>query len=173
MQPKYYGIMYEYHVTDRSCDQFINWIDQPLFILCLPSNGQAQTWKALYINVMFSNDIKLRNFILAALTVLRSMAWGTNDKWESRACDRQNIGKVDHCLICMLQSPFYQHYDNLFDWWMDWKNFFCNVQHFFYFSEAQFQHMNIFRPAYSIFWMWNGSPMISPLLRKSTFQLFT
>ena len=40
-------------------------------MLRLSSNGQAHTWKVLYINVMLSNDIKLMNFILAALTVLR------------------------------------------------------------------------------------------------------
>ena len=44
-----------------------------LLVLRLSSNGQAQTWKALYINVMFSNDIKLMNFLLAALTVLRKL----------------------------------------------------------------------------------------------------
>ena len=41
-----------------------------LLVLRLSSNGQAQTWKALYINVIFSNDIKLIIFLLAALTVL-------------------------------------------------------------------------------------------------------
>ena len=42
-----------------------------LLVLRLWSNGQAQTRKALYINVMFSNDIILMSFLLAALTVLR------------------------------------------------------------------------------------------------------
>ena len=44
-----------------------------LLVLRLLSNGtgQAQTRKALYINVMFLNVIKLMNFLLAALTVLR------------------------------------------------------------------------------------------------------
>ena len=35
-------------------------------VLRLSSNGQAQTSEALYIN-MFSNDINLMNFLLAAL----------------------------------------------------------------------------------------------------------
>ena len=43
-----------------------------LLVLRSSSNGQAQAWKALYINVMFSNDIKLMNSLLAALTVLRT-----------------------------------------------------------------------------------------------------
>ena len=42
-----------------------------LLVLRLSSNGQAQTRKALDINVFFSNDIKLMSFLLAALTVLR------------------------------------------------------------------------------------------------------
>ena len=76
MWPKYYGIIYEYHVTDTSCDQFINRIGQPQYLLFTPAtfvkyNDQAQTWKSLYINVMFSNDTKLMIFLLAALTVLR------------------------------------------------------------------------------------------------------
>ena len=59
---------------------FNNWIDSKilyiyntyfLLVLRLSSNGQAQTWKALYVNAMISNDIKLMNFLLAALTVLR------------------------------------------------------------------------------------------------------
>ena len=33
MWPKYYGIIYEYHVTDTSCDQFINRIGQPQYLL--------------------------------------------------------------------------------------------------------------------------------------------
>ena len=41
-----------------------------LIVLRLSSYGQAPTWKALYINVMFSNDIKLMNVLLDALTVL-------------------------------------------------------------------------------------------------------
>ena len=77
MWPKYYGIIYEYHVTDTSCDQFIKRTGQPnnyfLLVLRLSSIDQAQTWKALYINVMVSNDTKLMNFLLAAFTVLRCM----------------------------------------------------------------------------------------------------
>ena len=41
-------------------------------MLPLSRNGQAQTRKALYINVMFSNDIKLMSFLLADLTLLRT-----------------------------------------------------------------------------------------------------
>ena len=50
-------------------------------MLCLLTNGQAQTRKALYINVMFSNDIKLMSFLLAALTVLRSSLFLFKIKW--------------------------------------------------------------------------------------------
>ena len=42
-------------------------------MLRLSRNSQAQTRKALYIKVMFSNDIKLMSFLLAALTVLRTV----------------------------------------------------------------------------------------------------
>ena len=52
----YYGIIYEFHVTDTLCDQFIEPVNPNtyfLLVLRLSSNGQAQTWKALYINVMF------------------------------------------------------------------------------------------------------------------------
>ena len=34
-----------------------------LLVLRLSSNGQAQTWKTLYLIVMFSNDIKPKNFL--------------------------------------------------------------------------------------------------------------
>ena len=44
-----------------------------LLVLRLSSIGHTQTWKALYLNVMFSNDIKPIYFLLAALTVLQSL----------------------------------------------------------------------------------------------------
>ena len=78
MWPKYNGIIYEYHVTDTLCDlESVNPNKYFLLVLRLSSNGQAQTWKAVNINVMFSNDIKLMNFLLAALTLLRNIyiAW--------------------------------------------------------------------------------------------------
>ena len=33
MWPKYYGVIYEYHVTDTSCDQSLNIIGQPQYVL--------------------------------------------------------------------------------------------------------------------------------------------
>ena len=72
MWPKYYGIIY--HVTDTSCDlESVNPNKFFLLVLRLSSNGQAQTWKAVNINVMFSIDIKLMNFPLAVLTLLRNI----------------------------------------------------------------------------------------------------
>ena len=47
MWPKYYGIIYVYHVTDTSCDQLLIESLKPntyfLLVLRLSSDGQAQT----------------------------------------------------------------------------------------------------------------------------------
>ena len=55
-----------------------------LLVLRLSSNGQAQTWKAMNINVMFSHYIKLMNFLLGVLTVLRNT--GRSSKINSWIC---------------------------------------------------------------------------------------
>ena len=74
-----------------------------LLVLRLSSNGQAQTWKALNINVMFSNDIKRMNFLLAALTVLRS-GTKTPNKQTNNACNCNQLSSVIMCNITHLNE---------------------------------------------------------------------
>ena len=61
-----------HHVTNLQIES-VNPNSYFLLVLRLSSNGQAQTRNALYINVLFSNDIKLMSFLLASLTVLRKL----------------------------------------------------------------------------------------------------
>ena len=63
-----------HHVTNLYIEM-VNPYKYFLLVLRLSSNDQAQTWKALNIHVMFSNDINLMNFLLGAFTVLRLLRW--------------------------------------------------------------------------------------------------
>ena len=55
------------HYVTNSLIESVNPNTYILVVLRLSSNGQAQTWKALYINVMFSDDTKLMIFFIGCL----------------------------------------------------------------------------------------------------------
>ena len=58
------GIIYKYMypLTVMSCDQFVHRINRLikyfLLVVHFENNGEAQTWKVLYMNIMFLNCIK-------------------------------------------------------------------------------------------------------------------